>query len=307
MSTIQLYKPRSLTQEEVEDWRNYLLSCVNPKILDPKITNENKNEFIHFPIFAYDLSTDMIIDGVIVDHLEKFGSIKQNDKLIFDRTQNETLDDFFDLIPTPQNDTDNYNDFRKFMTFREDQLLSLWIYRIDHDPIIDKVKDAVKNIDETITKLHDADPDYGDESLIADASELKLTISSEWNNIILGKRTGDFDHDMQIDLQKQDYYSTDVYDRAYEVKDMIEKLLEAKYLSPTQVVIPENTELGIPNCDYRELYSEIHSPNNYGKQSCRLLLSMTKLMGRCLHKVVSFDEVETIETEIPQSANIQDA
>ena len=307
------YKPKLLTEEEAKYWRNYLTSCVNPAITELKITKENKDKLIYFPVFAFDLSHDIVDESdqdMIIDHLDKFAVIKQGDKIIYDRVQNETLEDFDDLIISAQSDEpihEVYADFKKFMNFREDQLLSLWISRIDNSPEVKEVTEAFENIKTTVDKLHDADPDYGDESLIADASELKLTIMTEWNSIILGKRTGDFDHDMQIDLQKQDYYSTDVYDRAFEVKDQIEKLLEAKYLAPTQVIIPENIELGIPACDYRELFKAIHSPNNYGKESCRLLLSMSKLMGKCLHKVVSFDEVETIEPEIPQSSNIQDA
>ena len=296
---------RELLFDQNREWDSEMVAYVNPEMLDPTLKPENEQ----FPVFAFDLSNDVIKDGMIVDHIDKFAKVKLKDGMVYDRAQNETLDDFFDLIIDSELDeseiSKNYADYQKFMDYREEQLLGLCIQRIDAERNSIKMEKPVADIENTITKPEDVN-DIGNESLLADASNLKTTIETEWNKIILGKRTYDFDHDVQLEIQKQDYYDSDVYDRAWEVKDIIEKLLNAKYLAVSQVVIPENKELGIAKVDYRQVYRDIQEPVNHGKNSCRLLLSLTRLMGNCIHRSITFDEIETLEPEVTVSSGVRE-
>jgi hypothetical protein len=311
------YIPRSLTQQEVENWPHVLADFVNPTLLDCNITDDNKKTGLFLPVFAFDLSIDVYetnedSEPIIVDHLLKF-SMTQNPKnkeqFFYDLYKNEVNEKYFDLVVKSDMDQhelqQEYRDFSKFMNLREDQFLSMLISNIDEQKKTEQEKSyddgdfGHKNNEEAET--------IGDESLISDASELKNIIITEWNETVLGTKSGNFDHDMELALRKQDYFNTKVYDRAWEVKDLIMKLLDAKYLAFTQVVIPENEKYGIDAVDYRKIYKDIQEPENHGKNACRLLVSLSRLMGKCVHRSISFEEVETIESEIPQSSNIGDA
>lgn len=274
-------------------------SIQNQELLDPTLKPENEQ----FPVFAFDPYFTIKEDEIITEFIPKYEIIEDENKNRFWK-----LDKDKNLIPKPLDSItereylESYADYLKFVDFKEDQNLTLILEQIEQErnEII-----AEEPIEPETEK--ESTESFGDESLISDAFELKNTITTEWNEIVLGVKNGDWDHDMRLELEKSDYMNTKVYDRAWEVKDMIEKLLGGKHLSLTQVVCPANRSLGIKELDYRKIFVDMQTPENHGKNSCRLLVSMCRLMGKCVHKQITFEAVETIEPEITTSSGIREA
>ncbi len=268
-------------------------SIKNQELLDPTLKPENEQ----FPVLAFDPYFTIREDEIITEFIPKYEIIEDENKNRFWK-----LDKDKNLIPKPLDSItekeylESYADYLKFVDFKEDQNLALILEKIEEE----RNEIIAEEPTEPETEKESTES-FGDESLIADAFELKNAIIKEWNTIVLGTKTGDFDLDMRLELAKNDYENTKVYDRAWEVKDMIEKLLGAKHLSLTQVVCPANRSLGTEELDFRKIFIEMQTPENHGKNACRLLVSMCRLMGKCVHKQITFNEIETIEPEMATS------
>lgn len=269
-------------------------SILNQELLDPTLKPENEQ----FPVFAFDPYFTIKEDEIITEFIPKYEIIEDENKNGFWK-----LDKDKNLIPKPLDNItereylESYADYLKFTDFREDQQLGLILEKIQEERNEIIAEEPIE-----LETREVSTESFGDESLIADAFELKNTITTEWNEIVLGVKNGDWDHDMRLALAKSDYMDTKVYDRAWEVKDMIEKLLGVKHLSLSQVVCPANKSLGIKEFDYRKIFIEMQTPENLGKNACRLLVSLCRLMGKCVHKQITFEQVETIEPEITTSS-----
>ena len=170
--------------------------------------------------------------------------------------------------------------------FREDQLLSLELVDIREKKKKEKSEPEQKQIQESSTI---------EISLLADAYHLRENIKQEWEQIVIGKKTGDFDHDMQLTLRQNDYFDRDVYERAWECYDLIKKLVESGSQKETLFM------------NYTEVYEDVQQPENHGMLACRYLVSLSRLLSRCLDKSVIESKEQIIESEIPSSSNIQNA
>lgn len=125
------------------------------------------------------------------------------------------------------------------------------------------------------------------------ANELYAKIMDAWDNIVLGKKTGDFDKDQKLEFQQQDFYSIIVYEMAWEVNDIITNLVEGGY--------QKETLFG----NYKEIYVSLQSKN--GKECARELVRLARLMSRCVSPMTTQRTEDIVESIMPSNANIRDA
>lgn len=132
-----------------------------------------------------------------------------------------------------------------------------------------------------------------EEMALIRANDLYITINMEWDEIVLGSRVGEFEVDLRLSLKQQDYFDKIVYERAWEVKDIIDTLIEGKY---QQAKLFGN---------YLDIYENLKI--KHGKECARELMRLAKLMGKCVSPEVSERREQIIESITPTDSHIQDA
>lgn len=153
---------------------------------------------------------------------------------------------------------------------------------------------------ERLDKEIDFDPDVGSSSIGPEeqmtsirANQLYNQIMDEYENIILARKNYDFDHDSALELEKQEYYDQTVYERAWEVNDIIDTLIEGGY--------QKKTLFG----NYKEIYVDLQGKQ--GKECVRNLVRLARLMSRCVSPEVLVNTEDVIESTIPGNASMRDA
>lgn len=128
------------------------------------------------------------------------------------------------------------------------------------------------------------------------ANELYRIIMQEWDEIVLGKKTGDFEQELKLEKAQSDYFdgtSAIIYDRAWEVHDIIMTLIEGKY-QPRSLF-----------GNFDEIYQKIGMLT--GRDCARELVKLARLMSRCVSPETVERQEDIVESTIPATALMKNA
>ncbi len=179
-----------------------------------------------------------------------------------------------------------------------------------HDPIFSKnqvfsqqlqeLNEQEKAINESYQELesekeYEIEDSYAVESLVQDAYVLCNDLENEWKSIVIAVKTGDYDYNTNLKKKQKDYLRNVLGDRAWEVKDLIDKFIEDK--------IHDKSLFG----NYEELYEQIEKAEEKTKVEARKLRSMCRYLAKTVTKKIKIEEEEIIPSIIPTSVNIPDA
>ncbi len=108
-----------------------------------------------------------------------------------------------------------------------------------------------------------------DNALIEDAFDLREKIKEEWDTIVIATPTGiDPDEDTKLEIKKEQYFEEVVYDRAWEVKALIETIIESGNQPITLFA------------DLEDQFEELTKAKD--KDACRKLRALTMKLEKCL-------------------------
>lgn len=172
------------------------------------------------------------------------------------------------------------------------------IYRQDQEYALE-LEEKRRELEETDRELN-FDPEVKGNILSPEeemtsirANQLYAIVMEEWDDIVLGKTSGDFERTLDLQMQQRDYFTTIVYERAWEVHDIITTFVEGKYQ-------PE-TLFG----NYKQIYEQLQTKN--GKECARDLVRLARLMSRCVSPEVTMRTEEIVESTVPAQAMMKNA
>lgn len=174
--------------------------------------------------------------------------------------------------------------------FRQDQLYELELEKKKKE-LLDSENEVKFDPD---VKPNEISPE--EEMTSLRANELYTLIMAEWDEIVLGKSTGDWEHDLKLQMAQADYFSGTqaiVYERAWEVNDIMTVLVEEKYQPATLFG------------DYKKIYLNLQTLHD--KECARELVKLVRLMSRCVSPETIERQEDLVEATIPAQSLMKNA